>query len=127
MLNTKVNYFSGDVYIDNSLDSSIYGDGNLSVSGSANIINNITIGGNLNVNNITSQIVSTANLYLSGSNSGVISIVTQSNSGTYNLNLPTTGGTQGQILVNGGTNPMYWITPIIPITSIALTVPLKKS
>lgn len=47
---------------------------------------------------------------LSGSSSGLISIKSQAAAGTYNLNLPTTAGTAGQVLTSqgGGSTAMIW-------------------
>lgn len=63
---------------------------------------------------------------LFGSISGVVSIKTQPESGTFNFNLPTSSGTSGQVLTSGGglSSPMTWTTPTIgTVTSVSLSVP----
>lgn len=67
----------------------------LDVSGEARVINLLT-----------------SNIDISGASSGTISIKPQSNSGTYNFNLPVSSGTSGQVLTStGGINsPMTWTT-----------------
>lgn len=53
-----------------------------------------------------------------GSSSGNITIQPQAASGTYNLNLPTTAGSSGQVLTSagGGSSPMTWSSVITTIT-----------
>jgi hypothetical protein len=52
-------------------------------------------------------------LAMSGSASGIITIQPQAAAGTYNLNLPSSSGTSGQILTSGGggTSAMTWTNP----------------
>jgi hypothetical protein len=67
--------------------------------------------------------LSTNAFLITGSTSGTITISGQSNSGTYNFNLPTTAGTTGQVLVSqGGTGAMTWANSGT-VTSVGLTVP----
>lgn len=49
-------------------------------------------------------------MVVNGSGSGAITIKPQAAAGTYNLNLPTTAGTSGQVLTSqgGGSTPMTW-------------------
>lgn len=49
---------------------------------------------------------------LTGSGSGIISLLPQAAAGTYNFNFPTTAGTSGQILTSAGgvAAPMTWTT-----------------
>lgn len=67
-------------------------------------------GAGLNFLNIGAQ---TPKINLSGSTSGVISLLPQAAAGTYNFNFPTTAGTTGQVLTSAGGigAPMTWTTP----------------
>jgi hypothetical protein len=63
---------------------------------------------------------------LTGSSSGLVTIQTQANAGTYNFNIPNTAGTSGQVLASsgGGAAAMTWITPTTgTVTSVAMSVP----
>src|SRR4029078_4762750 len=63
---------------------------------------------------------------LAGSTSGNVKIQTQANAGVYNLNLPTSAGTNGQVLSSGGggSAPMTWVSAATgSVTSIGMTVP----
>ena len=76
----------------------------------------ISVTGNINSSTLT----------VTGSSSGVISIVPQAIAGTYNFNLPVSAGTSGQVLTSaaGGANVMTWTTLTTgTVTSVALTVP----
>jgi hypothetical protein len=64
-------------------------------------------------------------LLVSGVTSGIVSILPQAAAGTYNLNLPTTAGTSGQVLTSGGgsSTAMSWTTGVYPwVTSYAYVV-----
>jgi hypothetical protein len=69
--------------------------------------------------------VSSPSYLLTGSSSGTISILPQTNAGTYNFNLPITAGTSGYILTSGGGGgaPMTWTNPsaIGEVTSVTGT------
>jgi hypothetical protein len=56
----------------------------------------------------------TGQLDLAGSTSGIVSIKPQNAAGTYNLNLPTTAGSSGQVLASGGggSSPMTWVSSL---------------
>lgn len=59
---------------------------------------------------------------VSGSASGLISILGQAAAGTFNFNLPTTAGTAGQVLASGGggSSPMTWANASTgSVTSVA--------
>ncbi len=62
---------------------------------------------------------------ITGASSGTISVLPQTNSGTYNFNMPTTAGTSGYLLTSagGGGSAMTWTNPasIGGVTSIAGT------
>lgn len=61
---------------------------------------------------------------LDGTSSGIITLQTQANSGTYNWNWPTTAGTAGQVLTSqaGGSTAITWTTPgTFPQTSQSTT------
>jgi hypothetical protein len=67
-----------------------------------------------------------SSLAISGSSSGVVSILPQAIAGTYNFNLPITAGTSGQVLTSGGggSGVMTWTTTTTgTVTSVGLTVP----
>jgi hypothetical protein len=53
------------------------------------------------------------NVSISGSSSGLVSILTQAAAGTFNFNLPTTAGTSGYLLTSagGGSSAMTWTDP----------------
>lgn len=93
---TSIGIINGSSAIFNSSDSS-YSDttGALKVKGGISTQENLHVGGCIGLN---------------GSISGIISIKTQSSSGTYNFNLPTSSGSPGQVLTSqgGGTNAMSW-------------------
>ena len=71
-------------------------------------------------NNINTPLIN-----LTGSTSGIITIQPQAIAGTYNLNLPTTSGTAGQVLTSQGTSAMTWTNPpgTGTVTSVTATVP----
>jgi hypothetical protein len=116
MSNLRTNLFQGDLYIESSLDPTIYGTGKLNIDG------DLTVGGTF-----SSVGGSTFNtLIINGNTSGTITIRPQAASGTYNFNLPTTSGTSGQVLTSGGggLTAMTWTTLTTgTVTSVALTVP----
>jgi hypothetical protein len=115
MSNLRTNLFQGDLYIESSLDPSIYGSGNLNIAG------NLTIGGTF-----ASASNSFTTILLNGTTSGTITIQPQAIAGTYNFNLPTTSGTAGQVLTSagGGASAMTWSNAGSgTVTSVALTVP----
>ena len=58
---------------------------------------------------------------LEGLSSGVISILAQNSTGTYNFNLPTTPGSAGQALTSqgGGSTAMTWTTFLTTISGIS--------
>jgi hypothetical protein len=60
-------------------------------------------------------------LDLLGSSSGIVSVRTQANSGTYNYNIPTSSGSSGEILTSGGgvSSPMTW-TPVTGTGNVVL-------
>ncbi len=55
----------------------------------------------------------TPNVLMNGTSSGLIAILPQANAGTYNLNLPTSAGSSGDVLTSAGgvSAPMTWTTP----------------
>lgn len=73
-------------------------------------------------------IISISSLAVTGSGSGTITIKPQAAAGTYNLNLPITAGSSGDVLTSGGgtTNPMTWTTlSSATVTALAATSPVS--
>jgi hypothetical protein len=102
--------------------------GNLGLTVATGQTTNLGTTGTTSPLNVYGLITANANLSLSGSTSGNITLQSQAVAGTYNFNLPNIAGTSGQVLTSGGggTAPMAWTTPASgtgTVTSIALSVP----
>ncbi|MDP4210832.1 MAG: hypothetical protein Q8928_18635, partial [Bacteroidota bacterium] len=78
-------------------------------------------GGILNTNSLGTPVITATptlgvvgstlgTIALAGNTSGAVTITPQATAGTYNFNLPSTAGTNGQVLKSGGggANPMTW-------------------
>jgi len=82
--------------------------------------------GGLGVNldlNVGEGIVLGGNLDMKGVNSGVVSFKVQPDAGTWDFNVPTSGGNSGQVLTSGGDGGvMTWETRGT-VTSVGMVVP----
>jgi hypothetical protein len=93
---------AGGVGISNTTDAiSITNGGTITTAGGAAIAKSLFVGGSVAMKGA---------INLSGTTSGIISILPQAAAGTFNLNLPTTPGNDGEVLISGGggATPMRW-------------------
>jgi hypothetical protein len=60
-------------------------------------------------------------LNIAGSTSGTVSVQGAANAGTWTLTVPTSGGTNGQVLTTNGSGVTSWSTPALGVTAASDT------
>jgi hypothetical protein len=103
---------AGGLGISNTTDAtSSTNGGTFTTAGGLAVAKKIFVGTSLDVTSTTSS----SGFLARGATSGTVSILPQSNAGTFNFNLPITAGSAGQVLASGGGggSAMSWVTPAV--------------
>jgi hypothetical protein len=103
---------AGGLGISNTTDAtSSTNGGTFTTAGGLAVAKKIFVGTSLDVTSTTSS----SGFLARGATSGTVSILPQSNAGTFNFNLPITAGSAGQVLASGGGggSAMSWVTPSV--------------
>jgi hypothetical protein len=119
MSNLKTNYFQGDIYVDASLEPSVYGTGNLFIAGDLDVIGNIssssTTLSHSSLTNLTNSDDHTQYMLLAGRTGGQILTGGTGASNTLILR-STSNATKGSILIDETTNSTSTTTGALRVT-----------